>query len=161
MPPDSFRVLQILKHPSYAGAYVWGRSRRDPTRRRRPGTAYAATVRVAAEHWPEQRIDLPRFWIDRTEVTNAAFAMLADMAALTGIEAPSYPDTPAMKPGPIDLPSVDPGGMVRSLAQAFVDNRKARKPLGALLAALPGDPAARVTALKTADSILRAAFTAR
>ena len=34
MPPDSFRVLQILRHPSYAGSYVWGRSRRDPTRRR-------------------------------------------------------------------------------------------------------------------------------
>jgi DNA invertase Pin-like site-specific DNA recombinase len=51
MPPDSFRVRQILQHPSYAGAYVWGRSRRDPTRRR-AGTAHAATVRVAVAHWP-------------------------------------------------------------------------------------------------------------
>ncbi|HEX3478639.1 MAG TPA: bifunctional serine/threonine-protein kinase/formylglycine-generating enzyme family protein [Kofleriaceae bacterium] len=53
--------------------------------------------RIAAERYPEQRIDLPRFWIDRTEVTNAAFAMLADMAALTGIEAPNYPNTPLLE----------------------------------------------------------------
>jgi hypothetical protein len=53
--------------------------------------------RVAAQIAPEERIDLPRFWIDRTEVTNAAFAMLADMAVITGIEAPSYPHTAALE----------------------------------------------------------------
>ncbi|HEX3763242.1 MAG TPA: SUMF1/EgtB/PvdO family nonheme iron enzyme [Kofleriaceae bacterium] len=52
---------------------------------------------VAAQLGPERRIDLPWFWIDRTEVTNAAFAMLADMAELTGIEAPSYPQTVALE----------------------------------------------------------------
>ncbi|MBP0447896.1 recombinase family protein [Roseomonas sp. SSH11] len=49
--PDNFRVLQILQRPSYAGAYVWGQRRQDPTRRR-AGTARAATVRVAVEQWP-------------------------------------------------------------------------------------------------------------
>jgi eukaryotic-like serine/threonine-protein kinase len=44
----------------------------------------------------ERRITLPRFWIDRTEVTNAAFAMFAGMAARTGIAAPIYPRTPEL-----------------------------------------------------------------
>jgi hypothetical protein len=35
----------------------------------------------------EHRITLPRFWIDRTEVTNAAFGVFARMAAQTGIAA--------------------------------------------------------------------------
>jgi hypothetical protein len=61
------------------------------------GGAGTPPSRVAAKIGPAQRIDLPRFWIDRTEVTNAAFAMLSDMAALTGIEAPSYPDTRALE----------------------------------------------------------------
>ena len=39
---------------------------------------------------PEQRITLPRFWIDRTEVTNAAFDVFAKMSELTGIPAPHY-----------------------------------------------------------------------
>jgi DNA invertase Pin-like site-specific DNA recombinase len=51
VPPDSFRVLQILQRPSYAGAYVWGRRRQDPMRRRAGGT-HAATVKVAVEQWP-------------------------------------------------------------------------------------------------------------
>jgi len=41
----------------------------------------------------EQRLMLARFRIDRTEVTNAAFGMLAQMAARTGIAAPIYPHT--------------------------------------------------------------------
>jgi hypothetical protein len=41
----------------------------------------------------EHRIPLPRFRIDRTEVTNMAFGMLGGMAALTGIAAPIYPHT--------------------------------------------------------------------
>jgi DNA invertase Pin-like site-specific DNA recombinase len=51
VPPDSSRVLQILQRPSYAGAYVWGQRRRDPTRRR-AATSRSATVRVAVEQWP-------------------------------------------------------------------------------------------------------------
>ena len=72
-----------------------------------------------------------------------------------------WTEVPALKPGPIDLPGVDPQNLVRSLAQSFVDNRKARKPLGDLVAAMPGDATARVTAIKTAESILRAGFAGR
>ena len=61
----------------------------------------------------------------------------------------------------IDLPGVDPHHLVRSLAQAFVDNRKTKRPLSALVAALPADPTTRVTTLKTAESILRAGFAGR
>jgi Fe-S-cluster containining protein len=72
-----------------------------------------------------------------------------------------WTDAPALKPGPIELPGVDPQDLVRSLAQAFLDNRKARRPLGDLVARLPADPVARVTTLKTAEAILRAGFAGR
>jgi len=72
-----------------------------------------------------------------------------------------WTEAPALKPGPIDLPGVDPQNLVRSLAQAFVDNRKARKPLGDLVGAMSGDVTARVTAIKTAESVLRAGFAGR
>jgi len=72
-----------------------------------------------------------------------------------------WTEVPALKPGPIDLPGVDPHHLVRSLAQAFVDNRKTRRPLSALLAALPADPTTRVTTIKTAEAILRAGFAGR
>ena len=67
-------------------------------------------------------------------------------------------DAPALKPGPVDLPGVDPEGIVRSLGQAFVDNRKARKPFATMVAGLGADPAARILALKSAESLLRAGF---
>ena len=72
-----------------------------------------------------------------------------------------WTEAPALKPGPVDLPGVDPQNLVRSLAQAFVDNRKARKPLGELVGAMPGDATARITAIKAAESILRAGFAGR
>jgi Fe-S-cluster containining protein len=72
-----------------------------------------------------------------------------------------WTEPPALKPGPIDLPAVDPHNAVRSLAQSFVDNRKARRPLGELVGALPGDAAARIIAIKSAEAILRAGFAAR
>jgi Fe-S-cluster containining protein len=72
-----------------------------------------------------------------------------------------WTDAPALKPGPIDLPGIDPQHLVRGLAQTFVDNRKTQRPLGDLVAAMPGDATARVTALKTAESILRAGFAGR
>jgi Fe-S-cluster containining protein len=68
---------------------------------------------------------------------------------------------PALKPGPVDLPGVDPDNLVRSLAQSFVDNRKARRPLGELVGALPADPATRVTAIKSAEAIVRAGYAGR
>ncbi len=69
-----------------------------------------------------------------------------------------WTDSPALKPGPVDLPGVDPGGLVRKLGQAFVDNRKSRQPLGTLIRALGSDAITRVTALKSADAVLRAGF---
>ena len=51
VPPDDFRVRQILHQPCYAGAYVWGRWQRDPTRRRADG-ALGARIKVAVERWP-------------------------------------------------------------------------------------------------------------
>lgn len=72
-----------------------------------------------------------------------------------------WTEAPELNPGPVELPGVDPGGAVRSLAQAFLDNRKPRRRLGELVARLPADPATRVTALKSAEAILRAGFAAR
>ena len=50
-PANSARILSILKNPAYAGAYVYGRHRYDPTRRR-AGHPKSGTVRVAREDWP-------------------------------------------------------------------------------------------------------------
>ncbi|MDB4959925.1 MAG: YkgJ family cysteine cluster protein [Myxococcales bacterium] len=71
-----------------------------------------------------------------------------------------WSDAPALKPGPIELPNIDPGGLVRALGQRIVDNRKARRPFGELVIAVLGgaDPTSRVTALKLADPIVRNAF---
>ncbi len=69
-----------------------------------------------------------------------------------------WTEAPALKPGPVELPGVDPGNVVRSLGQAFVDNRKARKPLGVLVGSLTCDSTTRITALKSADALLRAGF---
>ena len=72
--------------------------------------------------------------------------------------AARWTEAPALKPGPIELPGVDPGGLVRRLGQAFVDNRKAKRPLAELVGRLGDEPAARVAALKSADALLRAGF---
>ena len=44
----------------------------------------------------EQHLALPAYRIDRTEVTNAAFAVFASMAKITGIAAPIYPSGPQL-----------------------------------------------------------------
>lgn len=46
-----------------------------------------------AESARERRVDLPTFFIDRTEVSNAAFAAFAEMGEVTGIHGPSIPRT--------------------------------------------------------------------
>jgi DNA invertase Pin-like site-specific DNA recombinase len=89
MPPDSFRVLQILRHPSYAGSYVWGRSRRDPTRRR-AGTAHPATVRIAVEHWPVCLRDAHPGYLGWEEFMSNQ-SRLTDNAARHGAERPGAP----------------------------------------------------------------------
>lgn len=70
-------------------------------------------------------------------------------------------EVPSLKPGPVDLPGVDPQQRVRGLAQAFIDNRKARQPLGQLVRAWPADPVLRVTTLKLAEAVIRAGFAPR
>ena len=47
---DSARVLHILKNPAYAGAYVYGRRRPDPLRRR-AASGRIGTVAVAPAEW--------------------------------------------------------------------------------------------------------------
>ncbi len=51
MAANSARVLQILQHPAYAGAYVYGRHRQDPLRRRADASR-CATIRLPVEQWP-------------------------------------------------------------------------------------------------------------
>jgi len=65
----------------------------------RYGGAGTPPSRVAAEIGPEKRIDLPRFWIDRTEVTNAAFCHAGRHGGDHRHRGPSYPNTPAMEHG--------------------------------------------------------------
>jgi hypothetical protein len=48
--PSNSRVIQILKNPAYAGAYVYGRRRQDPGRRK-PGVGHVPTVAVPIEDW--------------------------------------------------------------------------------------------------------------
>ena len=74
--------------------------------------------------------------------------------------AARWHDVPAIKPGPLELPSVDPGGVVRALAQAVIDNRSGRKPLGVLAAPIlaAASPIDRITAIKLAEPVLRLAF---
>ena len=58
------------------------------------GVPPSAELAGEPEYLQEHRIDLPRFWIERTEVSNAAFGVFAAMAARTGVAAPIYPPTP-------------------------------------------------------------------
>lgn len=67
-------------------------------------------------------------------------------------------ESPSLKPGNADLPGVDPGDVVKAFAQAMVDNRRVLRPLAELVSSLPDDRTVRVTALKTAESIVRAGF---
>ena len=48
--PSSSRVIQILKNPAYAGAYVYGRRRQDPSQRK-PGAGHTPSVAVPIEDW--------------------------------------------------------------------------------------------------------------
>src|SRR5437588_4231754 len=50
-PVSNARILQVLKNPAYAGAYVYGRRRRTPIGRR-SGSRHGATEAVAIQDWP-------------------------------------------------------------------------------------------------------------
>gem|GEM_PF-1703906 len=83
----------------------------------------------------------------------------SEQAAIMYVAA-RWADVPQLKPGPLELPGDDPGGLVRSLGQACVDNRKAKRTLGAVATPILAAATAieRVTALKLAEPLLRAAF---
>jgi Fe-S-cluster containining protein len=77
--------------------------------------------------------------------------------------AARWADPPVIKPGAIELPptAADPTGVIRQLAQDCIDNRRLKRPLGALLgpriANLPRPE--RITLLKLAEPVLRVAYT--
>lgn len=50
-PASNSIVLAILHNPAYAGAYVYGRSKYDPTRRK-PGHPRSGQVRQPMDKWP-------------------------------------------------------------------------------------------------------------
>ena len=50
-PARTSRVLSLLKNPTYAGTYVYGRTVLDPTRRQ-PGQRYSGVVRRPPAQWP-------------------------------------------------------------------------------------------------------------
>ncbi|MEJ7596728.1 MAG: bifunctional serine/threonine-protein kinase/formylglycine-generating enzyme family protein [Kofleriaceae bacterium] len=56
----------------------------------------AEIAKAEPEYRIERRLNLPRFWIDRTEATNAEFQTFASMSSLTGIATPNIPHTPRL-----------------------------------------------------------------
>ncbi|WP_190195106.1 recombinase family protein [Streptomyces minutiscleroticus] len=48
--PSRIMIQNMLRHPAYAGIYVYGRSRTDP-RRRVPGRPFTGRVRTPRENW--------------------------------------------------------------------------------------------------------------
>jgi len=73
---NSARVVQILKNPAYAGAYVYGQRRTDPLRRQ-PGNGRIGTVAVAPEDWPiclkdahPAYVDWDEFMANRRQLMN-------------------------------------------------------------------------------------------
>ncbi|MFC9916577.1 recombinase family protein [Streptomyces sp. NPDC127197] len=56
--PSRIVVQNMLRHPAYAGVYVYGRSRTDP-RRRRAGRPFTGRVRRPREDW---LVYLPGIW---------------------------------------------------------------------------------------------------
>jgi DNA invertase Pin-like site-specific DNA recombinase len=50
-PARSSQILAILKNPAYAGAYVYGKQTKDPTRRK-AGHPHSGTVRRPIDQWP-------------------------------------------------------------------------------------------------------------
>ena len=68
---DSARVVQILKNPAYAGAYVYGRRRPDPLRRQ-PGSERIGIVAVAPEDWSICLKDAHPAYVDWDEFMGTA-----------------------------------------------------------------------------------------
>jgi eukaryotic-like serine/threonine-protein kinase len=72
-----------------AGPFIYG------------GVGEPPSAAVAKDRDPlvrdDSRVELPAYRIDKTEVTNAAFARFASMARITGIDAPKYPSNTALR----------------------------------------------------------------
>ena len=83
----------------------------------RGGAGEPRSELAAANQPPEQVVDLPRFHIDRTEVTNAAFRLFAGMEDLTGIKMPAYPAAPQYVRA--DEPDKPVAGLDWSRARAY------------------------------------------
>lgn len=73
---DSARVINILKNPAYAGAYVYGRRRPEPLLRR-PGSGRIGTVAIPPEDWPiclkdahPAYVDWDEFMTNRRQLAN-------------------------------------------------------------------------------------------
>ena len=90
-----------------AGPFIFGGVGEPPSK---IATQYADVVR-------ERRVALPAFAIDRTEVTNAAFAQFATMATLTGIQLPRYPTADEL--GSPDAANHPVAGITWTEARAF------------------------------------------
>lgn len=50
-PARNSQILAILKNPAYAGAYVYGKQKKDPTRRK-AGHPCSGTVHLPLDQWP-------------------------------------------------------------------------------------------------------------
>lgn len=60
-PPRADALYPVLRHPIYAGAYTYGRTRIDP-RRKTPGRPGSGRVQVPVGEWPVlRRGDLPAY----------------------------------------------------------------------------------------------------
>ena len=70
-----------------------------------------------AEPPPEQRIVLPAFRVDRTEVTNAQFAPFLALSAITGLRVSSYPEAKGFEHA--GEPAFPRGGIAWGQARAF------------------------------------------
>jgi len=88
-PADSARVIQILKNPAYAGAYVYGRRRPDPLRRQ-PGSERIGSVAVAPEEWSICLKDAHPAYLDWDEFM-ANRRQLADNVARYDVGRPGAP----------------------------------------------------------------------
>ena len=88
-PADTARVIQILKNPAYAGAYVYGRRRPDPLRRQ-PGSERIGSVAVAPEEWSICLKDAHPAYLDWDEFM-ANRRQLADNVARYDVGRPGAP----------------------------------------------------------------------
>jgi eukaryotic-like serine/threonine-protein kinase len=79
-----------------------------------PPSAHAKSIKGLP---PDVEKYMPRYWIDRTEVTNAAFEPFNAMSRITGIAPPAYPDVVGLRDA--GKPNYPVGGMPSQVAWAY------------------------------------------